>query len=1845
MAQMERLEDQNGRTEGMDVDVHANELVEREGGEWTWKRDREDDLEGVIRNELGKRRRVGETEEEAFGEMGSVDTPTNAKTPRGQERPQCSGGASETMVERMDCTDVGVDQPEFPVEMLTDMDAVRVELEVVDEYPHELPEQELIHDMQIIDFCAGNQFYIGSILLSLTISSTNLGTRQHSLGSRPTTFKLAIVFSDRNGAIPARFHLVRKDTRQVVVSAPVPTTTSPAPGRPLLPTPESYLLALYEARLFIATVPDLVATFTMRDVTLTSNVNENGSGGVSLGTHGGGVGDERTADRTWIDNFSTFRLDLHIPLFIPVSLLPTLSPTSVHATRTLHSPLTTLLNFLHPPPLLSRASLARDPTAALHAACLPRVTEDEDWDWDVDINTRASHPDHDEGEQVDTQMEPFPPQDLVCHLMPYQQRELRWMMAREGVPVHLPRRTGRLADTDRASTALVAHCAPRVPPYVSFSASLQTSFSFHRLTGAVYPTSFQPSDEESENQNPLIQARRLNGGVVASEMGLGKTVQVIALVLAHPWRPRANPADAEEFSKLASARRKGKGKAHTKNPAAFVPQLAALQPPFTPDDTLPFCPSTLVVCPPTLAAQWLSEIHTHAPGLAVAEYRGVGVDMVAYPVPDADEDEDNAEKVEPVTMPATPEVLARFAIVMTTYDVLKRDVHYARAWNAPKKDLRTRKATKITPSPKQTQAPDQQRGGTPLVAVRWWRVVLDEAQEVEGGAKMGAEMAGRVPWVNGWAVSGTPTGKSGTADLLGLITFLRPPALTHPAVIRRLLRSDPPHPALLVHFMSTILRRTTKLSVKDELVIPRQRERVVKVSMSKVEGAWYEGLWERAAREVGGGGDGHGGYRLGGVDEKSDKDWAKMRTWLLRLRQACCHPQVGDSNRRDLGGGGVKSMFEVLEHMYRTATANVHTLDRQCVAVVVRRAQAWEKGWEKDGGCDKSVEAYKKLLPAVQARVHESRREIADLEKRKAAQVRDQKNGPHQQPRANLSSPVAAVMAADIDRTDEEESGDEVDNELVIPGGHGIRTSGTSNSRKRRGLGKNLPGTATTVLFDKALDPNEDHLAQLKMRLQHWLEALHRCQFFLASAYVTMGDVAKEEEWYEKAQETRNLMLKDKMARVEKWRKKIARAIERRKKGEADEHDKDGAAILIGNGNIVQELDLGIRPIQVPSYLAQNRTITGANTTIGILNAQWDLIRGWRDRILRILTADLEVRNYDGDYRTLVDTIGRVDLTVEPGKRAPKAKDVHVYAPAFATFAQNKDSGSGSDAGTPKPEERQTAHAVTKTGLQIGENFSPGLSGVLATANGEPVEQQSDPSPASEELSASVPAVMAPTAADEKPTGNEYDAGLALQEECFVYQNTYLQSFPERRILLTGLSLVRQRFAEPNNDLGRDLREALWKLRCSKPREESMAAALQALKVTIEKSNFLNETDQDVLREEVERLKTDCDKQLKAVEWLEKESVSFTQLANSRVEYYRHLQSISDSVDALVLPDRCLGDDEALRIECEKLVQRTYEDEADLRKKIAQAEGKLRYLATLLQEEGITVNAGSGSIQARISSSGEVMGIESEALLEQNNSKPTPSSSPGASKAAHELFSGLSKTEVHGDDPLLPLDRMAALRINGSFGAKLDHLVKHLLCLPQADKCLIFSQWDEVLSILTVALTHNEIKFVRIDGSRKNKLDAITKFREDPQIKCFMLHARSQSSGLTLVQARHVFLVEPVIDPGLELQAVNRVHRYGQKQETYVWRYIVAGTVEERVYAIHAERLKALRHGHSDIGHSQDAVGGGSTDDPADLDAMEAEGVVEEAYGNVRQRALAGKKEGGGGEWVADEDLAHIFFE
>lgn len=68
-------------------------------------------------------------------------------------------------------------------------------------------------------------------------------------------------------------------------------------------------------------------------------------------------------------------------------------------------------------------------------------------------------------------------------------------------------------------------------------------------------------------------------------------------------------------------------------------------------------------------------------------------------------------------------------------------------------------------------------------------------------------------------------------------------------------------------------------------------------------------------------------------------------------------------------------------------------------------------------------------------------------------------------------------------------------------------------------------------------------------------------------------------------------------------------------------------------------------------------------------------------------------------------------------------------------------------------------------------------------------------------------------------------------------------------------------------------------------------------------------------------------------------------------------------------------------------------------------------------------------------------------------------------------------------------------------------------------------------------------------------------FQEDPSVQIFLVSLKTAGVGLNLVAANKVFLMDPWWNPAVEEQAIERVHRIGQKREVQIVRFIIDRTI------------------------------------------------------------------------------------
>jgi superfamily II DNA or RNA helicase len=158
---------------------------------------------------------------------------------------------------------------------------------------------------------------------------------------------------------------------------------------------------------------------------------------------------------------------------------------------------------------------------------------------------------------------------------------------------------------------------------------------------------------------------------------------------------------------------------------------------------------------------------------------------------------------------------------------------------------------------------------------------------------------------------------------------------------------------------------------------------------------------------------------------------------------------------------------------------------------------------------------------------------------------------------------------------------------------------------------------------------------------------------------------------------------------------------------------------------------------------------------------------------------------------------------------------------------------------------------------------------------------------------------------------------------------------------------------------------------------------------------------------------------------------------------------------------------------------------------------------------------------------------------------------------------------------------------------KINALVAELLSIGAKDasvKSIVFSQWTSMLDLVGSALRQSDIDYVRLDGSMnaQQRNVAIAKFRECPSTRVFLISIKAGAEGLNLVTASRVFILEPCFNAAIEEQAIDRVHRVGQRRPVVVTRYIVRNSIEERIARLQQyKRDTASRALHGANGASQ----------------------------------------------------------
>ncbi|PTB70602.1 hypothetical protein BBK36DRAFT_1107117 [Trichoderma citrinoviride] len=125
-------------------------------------------------------------------------------------------------------------------------------------------------------------------------------------------------------------------------------------------------------------------------------------------------------------------------------------------------------------------------------------------------------------------------------------------------------------------------------------------------------------------------------------------------------------------------------------------------------------------------------------------------------------------------------------------------------------------------------------------------------------------------------------------------------------------------------------------------------------------------------------------------------------------------------------------------------------------------------------------------------------------------------------------------------------------------------------------------------------------------------------------------------------------------------------------------------------------------------------------------------------------------------------------------------------------------------------------------------------------------------------------------------------------------------------------------------------------------------------------------------------------------------------------------------------------------------------------------------------------------------------------------------------------------------------------------------------------KSVVFSGWTSHLDLIELALKEADIRFTRLDGSmtRQARTAAMDTFRDDPNIHVILVSITAGGLGLNLTAGNNVYVMEPQYNPAAEAQAIDRVHRLGQKRPVRTIRYIMRNSFEEKMLELQDKKVK-----------------------------------------------------------------------
>lgn len=154
------------------------------------------------------------------------------------------------------------------------------------------------------------------------------------------------------------------------------------------------------------------------------------------------------------------------------------------------------------------------------------------------------------------------------------------------------------------------------------------------------------------------------------------------------------------------------------------------------------------------------------------------------------------------------------------------------------------------------------------------------------------------------------------------------------------------------------------------------------------------------------------------------------------------------------------------------------------------------------------------------------------------------------------------------------------------------------------------------------------------------------------------------------------------------------------------------------------------------------------------------------------------------------------------------------------------------------------------------------------------------------------------------------------------------------------------------------------------------------------------------------------------------------------------------------------------------------------------------------------------------------------------------------------------------------------LFFNRTAEAKIPSIIEYILDLLESgrEKFLVFAHHKVVLDAITKVLEKKQVQHIRIDGSTSSadREDLCQQFQLSERHAVAVLSITAANMGLTFSSADLVVFAELFWNPGVLMQAEDRVHRIGQSSSVGIHYLVARGTADDYLWPLIQEKIKVL---------------------------------------------------------------------